>query len=139
MNIEALVAEYGSVMKSYGRSLGVGDRVIAIDHSGSADRRFSEIRNALTEQAETHAIELKAYDHMNQHLVREVEILSERIRQLEAERVPEGLALVPVETLQLIHCDVENAADWLSSAASALRNLQTYPKPKKEGSDEMAA
>lgn len=54
-------------------------------------------------------------------------------RQLEEERVPEGLALVPVETLQLIHCDVENAVDWLSSAASALRNLQTYPKPKKEG------
>ena len=80
-NIEELVAEYGTVMKAYGRSLGVGDRLIAIDHSGSADRRFEAIRNALTEQAETHAMELRAYETTVQNL-------EQRIRQMEAERVP---------------------------------------------------
>ena len=48
-----------------------------------------------------------------------------------ARTVPEGFVMVPVEILQLIHCDVENSADWLSSATSALRNLlSAAPEPK---------
>lgn len=81
------------------------------------------IRNALTEQAETHAIEMRAYEATVANLTRERD---EAI-------VPAGYSLVPVELLQLIQCDVENAADWLSSAASALRNLPTDPQPKESG------
>ena len=40
-----------------------------------------------------------------------------------ARTVPDGFVVVPVELLQLIQCDVENSADWLSGATSALRNL----------------
>lgn len=53
---------------------------------------FTEaIRNALTEQAETHAIEQRACNklaHDHGFLLAEREALQERIRQLEAERVP---------------------------------------------------
>lgn len=45
---------------------------------------------ALTEQAETHAIELRAYEATVQNL-------EQRIRELEAQRVPEGWQLVPKE------------------------------------------
>jgi len=49
-----------------------------------------------------------------------------------ARTVPEGYVVVPVEILQLIQCDVENSADWLSSATSALRNLlSAAPEGKK--------
>lgn len=48
-----------------------------------------------------------------------------------ARTVPDGFVVVPVELLQLIQCDVENSADWLSSATSALRNLlSAAPEPK---------
>lgn len=55
------------------------------------------------------------------------------IEQACADRtVPDGFVVVPVELLQLIQCDVENSADWLSSATSALRNLlSAAPEPKK--------
>ena len=49
-----------------------------------------------------------------------------------ARTVPEGVVMVPVELLQLIQCDVENSADWLSGATSALRNLlSAAQEPKK--------
>ena len=46
------------------------------------------MRAALTEQAAVHAIELRAYEAT-------VENLEQRIRELEAQRVPEGWRLVP--------------------------------------------
>ena len=49
-----------------------------------------------------------------------------------ARTVPEGFVMVPVEILQLIQCDVENSADWLSNSTSVLRNLlAAAPEPKK--------
>lgn len=122
MNIEALVAEYGSVMKSYGRSLGVGDRVIAIDHSGSADRRFAAIRNALTEQAETHAIEMRAYEAT-------VANLNERIRQLEAERVPHISIEQTIKLASLWGYSVDEAHETIEQLREVM--LAAVPQQKE--------
>ena len=53
-------------------------------------RLHQRLRAALTEQAKTHAIELRAYEATVQNL-------EQRIRETEAQRVPEGWKLVPVE------------------------------------------
>ena len=69
MNIERIEALVSSHYTEW-----VGDKGASwVDH----------MRNALTEQAETHAIELRAYEAT-------VANLEQRIRQLEAERVPDG-------------------------------------------------
>ena len=72
---------------------------------------------ALTEQAETHAMELRAYETTVQNL-------EQRIRELEAQRVPEGWS---------------SAAQWLRNnyqdhpTISALCEAMLAAAPKKEG------
>ena len=48
------------------------------------------IQAAVDEQAETHALELRAYEATVQNL-------DQRIREIEAQRAPEGYVMVPVE------------------------------------------
>lgn len=64
-------------------------------HSRAFSGDVRGLRNALTEQAETHAIELRKYEAI-------VANLNERIRQLEAERVPAGYLAVKHETLRYL-------------------------------------
>jgi len=92
------------------------------------------MRAALTEQAETHAIELRAYEAT-------VANLNERIRQLEAERVPEGWKLVPVEPTaeQIFAMDSFSEMCFEQFGRDAdtdefyRAGIAAAPQPKKEG------
>ena len=70
-----------------------------------ADMVARVVEKALAEQAATHAIELRAYEAT-------VANLNQRIRELEAQRVPEGWRLVPIyPTSDMLsafdHCDAQ--------------------------------
>ena len=112
-NIEALVAKHFNPYAIYGTE--------HLDH----------MRNALTEQAGTHAIELRAYEATVANLER-------RILQLEAER--EGMALVPRELLDKFPelntsnygpDDVDELNAWGIELV-----LAAAPLPKKENSHD---
>ena len=74
-------------------------------HAGSLWLHEWTIRAALTEQAKTHAIELRAYEATVQNL-------EQRIRELEAQRIPKRWKMVTLEpTDEMISsgCDAANA------------------------------
>lgn len=88
------------------------------------------IRNALTEQAETHALELRAYETTVQNLEQRIKDLQlEMLANGEAQRVQEGYVIVPViatdrmvavgmtQEHDLDPCDI--AILWTAMAAAA--------------------
>ena len=86
---------------------------------------------ALTEQAETHALELRAYEATVQNL-------EQRIRELEAQRVPEGWKLVPIEATQEmlkesgLYDDDTIEVNSAASMAGQIYRAMLAAAPKKE-------
>lgn len=125
MDIEAIVKKYERLIPAGAYTLGEG------------------IRAALTELSETHAIELRAYEAT-------VANQAERIRQLEAERVPDAI-VVSSEWLRRIHRDLDACQKviWLgmrdadpsycADAKARLKEIDAMlaaaPQQKKEGED----
>ncbi len=86
------------------------------------------LRAAITEQAETHALELRAYEAT-------VANLEERIRQLESQRVPEGLKLVPeiaTDRMVSVGMDEDHRLDACDAAILWTVMLAAAPQQKKE-------
>ncbi len=84
------------------------------------------MRAAITEQAETHALELRAYEAT-------VANLEERIRQLESQRVPEGLKLVPeIATDRMVSVGMDEDHRLDACDAAILWTVMLAAAPKKE-------
>lgn len=90
----------------------------------SAMLREAGLLKQLKDMAETHARELRAYEAT-------VENLEQRVRELEAERVPEGYVVVPIEPTQ----EMLNASGTYDDDARIYWNkfLAAAQQPKKEG------
>ena len=84
-----------------------------VDATPSLFRVHQRLRAALTEQAETHALELRAYEATVQNLEQRIKDLQlEMLANGEAQRVPEGWRLVPIyPTSDMLsafdHCDAQ--------------------------------
>lgn len=108
MDIEALVTKYERLIPAGAYTLAEG------------------IRAALTELSAAHAIELRAYEATVQNM-------AERIRQLEAERVPEGWTLVPVEPTDAMLDEIRWTEDISYRAMLARYRAMLAAAPAMEG------
>lgn len=90
----------------------------------SREQPSSLVRAALNELSETHAIEMRAYEATVQNL-------EAKVRELEAERVPDGWKPVPIEPTDAM----VDAACILSSFPTGVyaAMLAAAPQQKKEG------
>ena len=95
------------------------------------DRYSAEVmlREALTELAETHAIELRAYEATVQNQ-------AERIRQLEAERQQDGIATKTyhkvAQHLYSLLDDIDTAGDIAKSDDALYRSIVDRTQSKKD-------
>lgn len=85
------------------------------------------IARRFAEQAEMHAIELRAYEATVQNL-------EQRIRELESQRVPEGWKLVPeIATDRMVSVGMDEDHRLDACDAAILWTVMLAAAPKKEG------